>query len=91
MDGLESKRELPAPVDVNPSSLSEGEAIRAGVERLQASTVSALTAFEAGHRVQDILGPELTEALLAVRRHERTAFADASVDRYSATRFAWST
>jgi glutamine synthetase len=90
MEGLESKRELPDPVEVNPSSLSEPEARRLGADRLPASAASALEAFEAGHRIRAILGPELTEALLAVRRHELTAFADTSFDRYAATRFAWS-
>jgi len=91
MEGLESKRTLPDPVEVNPSSLTEAEALGAGVERLPSSAASAVAAFEEGHRVRHILGPELTEALLAVRRHERTAFAEASFDRYAATRFAWST
>ena len=91
MDGLEAKRELPDPVEVNPSRLSESEALSAGVERLPTSAVTALAAFESGERVRTFLGPELTEALLAVRRHELTAFADASFDRYAMTRFAWST
>jgi glutamine synthetase len=91
MDGLEAKRELPEAVEVNPSRLTDAEATRLGVERLPASAVSALEAFEEGRRVRAVLGPELTEALVSVRRHESTAFADPSVDPCTATRFAWST
>jgi len=91
MEGLEAKRGLPEPVDVNPARLSEDEARRRGAERLPASAPSALEVFEQGHRVRAVLGPDLTEALVAVRRHECTAFADPAVDRHAATRFAWST
>jgi len=91
MDGLDAKRDLPPAVKVNPSRLTEDEALSAGAERLPTSAVSALAAFEAGHRARAILGPELTEAMLAVRRHEQAAFADVSLDRHAMTRYAWST
>lgn len=49
-----------------------------------------LDAFEASALAADILGPDIVEGLLAVRRHEETVFAGMSTEGVArALRFAW--
>jgi glutamine synthetase len=87
-EGLAHRRALSAPVGVNPAMLSRAAAVSAGVRRLPSGEAS-LRAFQNGDVVPEILGPGLHAAVVAVRRHEQDAFAG-QVDRYAATRFAWS-
>jgi glutamine synthetase len=89
-DGLEHRRALPAPVGVNPSTLSPSAAVASGVHRLPVSNEESLHAFERGREVRRILGPALHAAVVAVRRHEQEAFSDGRSDRHAVTRYAWS-
>ena len=89
-EGLDHRRALAAPVGVNPARLSPAAAVAAGVRRLPTSNEASLHAFEHGDVVRRILGADLHDAVVAVRRHERQAFASGRDDPNAATRFAWS-
>ena len=78
MAGLAEGTHLPAPVDVDPASLSEQERREGGVVRLPASLHEAVTAFEADRVLTRGLGEPLAATVGNVRRGEIARFADAT-------------
>jgi len=68
--GLERGLSLPEPLGEDPHSLSAEERRRRGVVRLPASLGEAATALEESEVLRAAMGPELHDAMVAVRRAE---------------------
>ncbi|MFI5609811.1 glutamine synthetase [Amycolatopsis sp. NPDC051903] len=68
--GVAAGTRLPAPVEVDPGSLSAAEAAAAGVRRLPRSLDEAVAAFEADDVLKAEFGAELATTLMDVRRGE---------------------
>lgn len=91
LDGVERRAPLPPEVTVNPSELTAADAERAGVRPLGVGGGQALAAFAGSPLAPRLLGQEIVDALLAVRRHEGAAWRDRDEDALTARfRFAWS-
>ncbi|MET7989462.1 glutamine synthetase family protein [Amycolatopsis sp. NPDC005232] len=68
--GLDSAVRLPEPVEVDPGTLSAGDAAAAGVVRLPRSLEEAVAAFVADDVLKSAFGAELATTLMDVRRGE---------------------
>ena len=75
LDGITRSLSLPPEVPVDPASLPEKQ--RAPLA-LHASQGAALDALEASDLARTLLGPEIVEATLAVRRYEQRTYGDAA-------------
>jgi glutamine synthetase len=75
LDGIRRKLDPPAPVNVDPATLSETERFEAGAHRLPESLGAALDALEADELLMESLGELRRRAYLAVKRSEAAAFA----------------
>ncbi len=82
--GIESGAASPAPVEGDPAAVPEAER----PAQLPSTAPARIAVFESSKLVRDVLGDPLHEAILAVRRHESTAYDGA--DAHEPTRFAWS-
>ncbi len=76
--GLDEHALLPAPVDVDPGSLSEDERLERGIERLPTSLAEAVAAFAADDRLWTGFGEELATTLVELRRRDIEKTADRS-------------
>ena len=74
LDGIARSLPLPPEVPVDPASLPEAER---DPLLLATSQGAALDALESSHLARDLLGPEVVEATLAVRRYEQKTYGDA--------------
>ena len=70
LEGLERGERLPAPVQVDPATLSEAEREQGAMTRLPADLRGALEALEGSAFVRRALGDDLFGAFLAVRKLE---------------------
>ncbi|EAP99483.1 GlnA3 [Janibacter sp. HTCC2649] len=86
--GIERSLTLSPEVTGDPAALSDADKVRGGVVQLQADRALQLKDFRASGPVGDILGPELSAALEAVRTHELTAYE--GQDARTLTRYLWS-
>lgn len=85
LHGIESGLPLPPEVTTNPSSDP-----RQAEWALASDQSTILDAFEASALAADILGPDIVEGVLAVRRHEERLFAGMRAEDIAhALRFAW--
>lgn len=85
LHGIESDLPLPPEVTTNPAHDP-----RHAEWALASDQSTILDTFEASALAADILGPDIVEGLLAVRRHEETIFAGMSTEDIArALRFAW--
>lgn len=75
LDGITRSRPLPPEVPVDPASLPEKQRTPLA---LHPSQGAALDALEASDLARELLGPEIVEATLAVRRYEQRTYGDAS-------------
>jgi glutamine synthetase len=75
LDGIERRLEPPAPVEVDPATISEGERERTGIRRLPRTQRESLDALAADAVLGDALGPVLARSYLAVRRSEWDAYS----------------
>ncbi|HEX4725422.1 MAG TPA: glutamine synthetase family protein [Pseudonocardiaceae bacterium] len=78
LSGVDARTRLPAPVDVDPALLSDDERDRRGIRRLPASLGDSTDAFAADPVLTGAFGPDLTAAILAVRRGEIEHFEQSS-------------
>lgn len=78
LSGVDGKARLPEPVDVDPDLLDAAERDRRGIRRLPSSLGESVDSFAADPVLTKEFGPELTAAILAVRRGEIEHFAHAS-------------
>lgn len=86
--GIEERARLPAPVDVDPATLSADERARRGIVALPDRLADAVTAFAADPVLRAVFGPELHETIVSVRRAEIDLFAAADTDEI-VTRSRW--
>ena len=77
LDGLERGLEPPAPVQVDPGTLSEAERDAQGIRPLPASQREALDALAADEVLTGAMGDVLAGSYLAVRRSEWEAYSAA--------------
>ncbi|TDE35762.1 glutamine synthetase [Actinomadura sp. 6K520] len=83
-EGLGGRRELPAPVDVDPATLPEEERVARGIVRLPASLDEAVAAFEADDVLRDALGDAVADTVATVRRGEIELLAGATPEQITA-------
>jgi glutamine synthetase len=81
LDGIERGLEAPAPVDVDPATLTDRARDRRGVTRLPADPGEALDALESDAVLVGALGEMLAGSFVAVRRSEWEADRDVEADR----------
>ena len=77
LDGLDREASLPGSIEVDPASLTDDELARRGIERLPTTLDAAADRFATSAVLQQAMGRELHETVLAVRRAECGVFADA--------------
>ncbi|SDJ72094.1 glutamine synthetase [Arthrobacter cupressi] len=86
LHGIETGLPLPAEVPGNPADADDWPAT--AIDPDQATVLSSLEASQLAGR---ILGPDIVEGVVAVRRHEAAKFAGKDpVEAAQALRFAWS-
>ncbi len=89
--GIQEQRELPAEVTADPSGWTDADRSAAGVGLLAADQGEVLRRLDASTRLRDLLGADLVDASLAVRRHELGTYADHDpADVAACFRLAWS-
>src|SRR5205085_7482417 len=75
LDGLERNLEPPEPLGVDPAALTDDEREASGIVPMPATQAEALDALAEDDLLRAALGPELTNAYLAVRRSEWEAYS----------------
>ena len=91
LDGISRGAALPPEIPGDPADLYPAEAARAGASRLAAGQPESLDRLASSALAERLLGQDIVDALLAVRRYEHDHYGhqDAAglADRF---RFAWS-
>lgn len=91
LDGLEERRPLPTEITVDPQTLDDEFRAQAGITALGDDQASALDTLESSASMARLLGDDLVEALVAVRRHEvEMGKGHTSAELVDLLRFAWS-
>ena len=88
--GIAERLPLPREVTVDPARLDPSAAAAANVVRLAATQAAALDLLQASPLADAILGPDILDALLAVRRHELDTYDGPPDELAERFRFAWS-
>ena len=89
--GIREQLALPAEVTVDPAGLDPDSARSARAVRLADNQTEALDLLAASPLADALVGPDILDALLAVRRHEARTYAGHSADDLTDRfRFAWS-
>ncbi|MFC9552761.1 glutamine synthetase [Rhodococcus sp. NPDC056960] len=85
-DGILGAHPLPDEVSVNPAELTGADA----VDVLPTLPSDVLGALRSSSLAQDLFGPAIVEALLAVKEYEHSRYRDEPVDEVAQRfRFAW--
>lgn len=91
LDGISDGATLPAEVATDPSGWTDEDRRSAGVALLSNDLSTILDALDGSERLRRLLGDELVDATVAVRRHELDTYGDTDpaqiTDRF---RLAWS-
>ncbi len=91
LDGIERKLPLPSEITVDPANLTDEERRQAGIVQLPSSQTEALDALDQSSLLREILGNEVVDAVLAVRRYEHENYGDLAPDQLADKfRLAWS-
>lgn len=91
LDGVEREATLPPETGVDPASLTEAQRTQAGTVLLPARQLDALRALEGSATMRRILGDEVVDAVVAVRRYEAEHFGALSPEEQADKfRMAWS-
>ncbi|MGZ8802975.1 MAG: glutamine synthetase family protein [Mycobacterium sp.] len=91
LDGIERTLAVPGQVIVDPSTMSESERDEAGVGLLTTNQSEAIDALDRSALLRRVLGDEVVDAVVAVRRYEHDNYADLSPDELAEKfRLAWS-
>jgi len=83
LDGVRRKLTPPAPVQGDPSDLTESEMRQGKISRLPQSLNSALTELEADVYLMKALGPDLANTYIVVKSSEVQAFLNDSAFEFS--------
>ena len=90
-DGIARKLTAPPEVTVDPASLTDAERSEAGIALLAHDQAHAIDALDQSALLRGILGEELVDAVVAVRRYEQQNYGDLTPDELAAKfRLAWS-
>jgi glutamine synthetase len=90
-DGIERGAPLPPETTVDPATLSDAEREAAGTVLLTGDQTAMLDALEGSSTARSVLGDEVVEATLAVRRYEASTYGDRSpAELAEMFRMAWS-
>jgi glutamine synthetase len=79
--GVRECRQLMAPTDVDPDTLPQHIRDSRGIGRMPANLADALDALDRSAAIRSVLGSDLVDCLVAVRRHELEAYGDAPVEK----------
>ena len=91
LDGIERGLTVPGQVTVDPSSLSETERDEAGIGVLTPVQSEAIDALDGSPLLRGVLGDEVVDAVVAVRRYEHDNFAGLDPAQLAEKfRLAWS-
>jgi glutamine synthetase len=91
LDGIERELALPPETTVDPAHLTDDQRAQAGIRLLAANQADALDALDQSSLIRGILGNELVDAVLAVRRYEHQTYGTLSPDELAEKfRLAWS-
>jgi glutamine synthetase len=91
LDGLAGNAPLPPEVTTDPAELSAADAERTATVRLPIDQDAALTALEGSALARRLLGDEIMEALVVVRRHEQGTYRAADLAVLAEKfRYTWS-
>ena len=82
--GMSSRATLPAPVDVDPGTLSDEQRREAGIRALPSSLEEALRTFEADDVLRAAFGEEVSATIADVRRGEVAALEGRSPEEVAA-------
>ncbi len=90
-DGIDRALALPEQVTVDPSTLSETQRDKAGISLLTPNQSEAIDTLDRSSLLRAVLGDEVVDAVVAVRRYEHVNYADRSPDELADKfRLAWS-
>ncbi|MCV7169687.1 glutamine synthetase [Mycobacterium manitobense] len=91
LDGIERELALPPETTVDPATLSAEQRDSDGTVLLTAEQSTALDRLDRSALLRGVLGDEVVDAVLAVRRYEQENFGDLSPDELCEKfRMAWS-
>ncbi|TAM66088.1 MAG: glutamine synthetase [Microbacteriaceae bacterium] len=89
--GITRGTPLPAEIDVNPLVLTDEQKAAAGVNLLASDQSEIIAAFAESQLAVELLGADIVDNVIAVRRHEIDAYGSSSAEELTeAFRFAWS-
>jgi glutamine synthetase len=91
LDGIDRKLPLPPETTVDPAKLTDERRRQAGMVLLPSSQSEALDALDQSSLLRGILGDEVVDAVVAVRRYEHENYGDLPPDQLAEKfRLAWS-
>jgi glutamine synthetase len=91
LDGIERELPLPPETTVDPAQLTDDQRHDAGIVLLPSAQADALDALDQSTLLRGILGDEVVEAVLAVRRYEQENYGKLPADELAEKfRLAWS-
>ncbi|MGD9619410.1 MAG: glutamine synthetase [Mycolicibacterium sp.] len=91
LDGIERELAAPEQVTVDPATLSEAQRVQAGIVALTPNQSEAIDALDRSALLRRVLGDEVVDAVVAVRRYEHENYAGLSPQDLAAKfRLAWS-
>ena len=80
LDGIKRELGLPEAVEVDAGNLDEAQRNARGIEALPASLEAAVAALESDPVLLEVLGPELAEAYVRVKKEEALALGPLSLE-----------
>jgi glutamine synthetase len=91
LEGIEHKLPLPPETTIDPAKLTDDQRKQAGIKLLASNQSDALDALDQSTAMRGILGDEVVDAVLAVRRYEQQTYGNLSPEELSEKfRLAWS-
>ncbi|MGO4445135.1 glutamine synthetase [Mycobacterium sp. 2YAF39] len=91
LDGIQRELTLPPEVTVDPDSLSDAQRAESGVALLAQNQADAIDALDQSYLLRRLLGDEVVDAVVAVRRYEQQNYGNLAPDELAEKfRLAWS-
>jgi len=90
-DGIDRALTAPGQVTVDPANLSETQRSEAGIGLLTTNQSEAIDVLDRSSLLRGVLGDEVVDAVVAVRRYEQENYSDLDPDQLAEKfRLAWS-
>nr|MCH9731021.1 glutamine synthetase [Actinomycetes bacterium] len=91
LDGIDRGLALPDQVTVDPATLSDAQRKEAGIVALTRNQSEAIETLDRSSLLRGVLGDEVVDAVVAVRRYEHDSYADLPPTELAEKfRLAWS-